>query len=187
MRSWHVCLCAAGLFVGAVVLAAVLWWGGVLQPEAGPEPSPPRKVYVVQEIAWRFTARGDPYVLDDGRPGRPVKAFLDRDRADAHCRELTRQRQRKENPFCYQPEETSGSYLDQYASRGEAAFLALLRSEGRTPAVRAPDPSQRLFPEPWVTWWAEARGPDRDGRLTQRLWDALDRVRFYEVIELDVE
>jgi hypothetical protein len=183
MKRRHLYLCAAALVAGGIFLAVALWWGQILQPEAGRGRSSPQKVYVVQAISWRFTARGSPHVIDEGRPGNPVKAFLDRDRAVAACRDLNRQRQAKTNPFEYRPEETGGTYLAQYTTKGEGAFLTLVRSEGLIPPVRDPDPYKELFPEPWVAWWAELK----DRQQADRLWDAIDRVRFYEVIEVDAE
>jgi hypothetical protein len=186
MKRRYAWFCAFTLIAGVLLLAAALWWGRVLQPEADMARATPQKVYVVQEFNWRFTARGDPYVLDEGRPGTPVKVFLDRDRASAFCRDLNREK-RGVNPFCYQPEPTDGSYLDQYATMGEDALLALVRSEGLIPPVRDSDPSNRgLYEEPWVKWWEEHRKEWDDG-LVERLWDALDRVRFYEVVEVTME
>jgi hypothetical protein len=184
MKRWHVYVGGTALFAGVCLLAAVLWWGRGLQPEAGMGQSRPQKVYVVQEIHWRFTSRGSPYELCEGQPGTPMKAFLDQDQASACCSDLNRQRQAKENPFDYQPEETAGTYLDQYATRGEAAFLALVRAEGLVPPVRDPDPFKVLFPEPWVAWWSKL--PPDDQRRA-RLWAALDRVRFYKVVEVALD
>jgi hypothetical protein len=188
MNRRPVYLWVAALLVGGLLLAAALWWGRADRPEGDLARSTPQTVYVVQELNWRFTARVDPEVLDEGRPGKPVKAFGDRDRASAFCRDLNRQK-RGVNPFRYRPEPTHGSYLDQYATRGEDALLALVRSEGLTPPVRDADPSKDyhgLYGEPWVIWWEE-HWEGWDDRLGERLWDALDRVRFYEVVEVALE
>src|SRR5262249_21698134 len=129
------------------------------------------------------------YVQDEGRPGKAVKVFVDRDRAHAFCRDLNRRKRAGVNPFRCQPEPTAGSYLDQYASKGEDALLAFVRSEGLTPPVRDPDPStdyRGLYGEPWVIWWDKHR-EGWDDSLAERLWDALDRFRFYEVVEVALE
>jgi hypothetical protein len=174
--------------VAALLLAVALRWGRTPAPEVEVARALPQKVFVVQELNWRFTARGEPDVLDEGRPGKPVKVFVDRDRADAFCRDLERQK-RGVNPFRYQPDPTDGTYLDQYATRGEDALLAFVRSEGLTPPIRDSDPSRNyhgLNGEPWVIWWDE-HCQGWDDRLRERLWDALDRVRFYEVVEVALE
>ncbi len=185
-------LCAT--LIAGLLVAGAIWWGWVgrraLQPEADVTRPATQTVYVVQQIPWRFTARGNPYVAVEGRPGTPVKVFANRERADVFCRDLNRQKQSKENPFRYQPEEPAGgSYLDFYTTRGEDAFLALVRSEGLTPPTRDRDPYKDydgLDSEPWVKWW-QAHRPGWDDRLVARLWDAIDRVRFYEVVEVDLE
>jgi hypothetical protein len=185
----YVYLGAAGGIVAALLLAAALWWGWTRTPEAEVARAIPQKVFVVQELNWRFPARGDPYIQDEGRPGKPIKVFVDRDRAWAFCRDLNRQKRAGQNPFWYQPEPTDGSYLDQYASKGDDALLAFVRSEGLTPPIRDPDPSKGyhgLYGEPWVIWWDKHR-EGWDDRLVERLWEALDRVRFYEVVELPLE
>jgi hypothetical protein len=188
MKRRDAYLGAAGGIVAALLLAAALWRGRALAPDAEVARTAPQKVFVVQELNWRYIGRGDPYVLDEGRPGKPVKVFVDRDRADAFCRDLNRQK-RGVNPFRYQPEPTDGSYLDQYATKGEDALLAFVRSEGLTPPVRDSDPAKDyhgLYGEPWVLWWEGHRKGWDDG-LVERLWDALDRVRFYEVVEVALE
>src|SRR5262245_49430481 len=141
----------------AALLAAGYWLGRVSRPEGGGGPAPSRTVHVVQKFNWRFTARGCPLVLDEGAPGRPVRVFVERDAAAAYCRGLNR-KEREPNPFRYQPEPTDGTFLDQYATMGEDAFLALLRSEGLVPPARDSDPVNRgLYEEPWVIWWDRQR------------------------------
>jgi hypothetical protein len=148
-----------------------------------------QKVYVVQKLHWRFTDRSDPLVLDPGPPGTPVKAFVDRDRATAFSRGRNRRKRANENPFDYWPEppDESGSYLDQYATMGEESFLTLLGSESLKPPAIDPDkPWGGGWEEDWAEWWEEHRR-GWDNRLAGRLWDALDRVRFYEVVEVVLE
>jgi hypothetical protein len=146
----------------------------------------PRTVYVIREYSWRFRARGDPLVLDDGRPGRPVTAFAERRRADAHCRQLNLQK-RAANPFRYMPEATGGDFFDQYTTLGEAAFLALLRAEGLTPpALPTRSAGEDDLARAWADWW-DGHRKGWDDRLVGRLWDALDRLTFYEVVEVPVE
>jgi hypothetical protein len=127
-------------------------------------------------------------VLDEGRPGRPVMAFVERGRADAHCRQLNLQKRPTANPFRYMPEATSGSCLDQYTTMGEAAFLAFLQTEGLTAPADSLRPSAAYddVAWAWADWWEEHRKEWDDG-LVERLWSALDRVSFYEVVEVAAE
>jgi hypothetical protein len=83
------------------------------------------------------------------------------------------------------PEATSGSYLDQYTTMGEASFLALLQAEGLTPAALdlRPSADYDYQAHAWADWWEE-HPQEWDDRLVERLWNALDRLSFYEVVEV---
>jgi hypothetical protein len=169
------------IIVGVLALAAGFWLGRPRQPTAEPPSPVPRGMYVVIEYSWRYTARGEPMVLDDGSPGRPVKAFADRAAADAHCREIDRLK--RSNPFLYlpvAPDGGGGTFLDSYATAGAASVLAAVRAEGLTPPAVA---SNDFYDESraWAVWWNEhARGWEAGRRA--RLWAALDRLRCYEVV-----
>jgi hypothetical protein len=186
MKRRYVYFGTATLLAGVLLLAAGFCLGRVSGPEESTARSSPRTIYVIQELSWRFRARGDPLVLDEGRPGRPVKAFAERGRADACCQQLNLEK--RGNPFGFMPEGTSGSFLDQYATMGEAAFLALLRGEGLTPPIlsRVPATDYDGQARVWADWWEE-HCKEWDGRLVERLWTALDRLYFYEVVEVAVE
>jgi hypothetical protein len=188
MKSRHVYFGIAALIAGALLLAAGFRLGRASRPQEDTARATPRTVYVIQEFSWRFRGSREPLLLDDGRPGKPVKAFAERGRADARCQELNRQRRATSNPFRYMPEATGGSFFDQYTTMGAAAFPALLRAEGL-----APPPADSLahgdeddLARVWADWWDEHR-KEWDDRLAERLWDALDRLSFYEVVEVPAE
>jgi hypothetical protein len=186
MKRWHVYVGAAALIAGVLLLAAGFWLGRASRPEEDVPRSTHGALYVIQELNWRFRARGVPLVNDEGRPGRPVKAFAERRRADTHCRQLNLQK--RGNPFSYMPDATDGSFFDQYTTMGEAAFLAFLRAEGLTPPANSLRPSTDYddLAAVWADWW-EKHYKEWDDRLVERLWNALDRVYFYEVVEVAVE
>jgi hypothetical protein len=185
MKRQHVYFGTAALLAGALLLAAGFWLGRVSRAEQDTAHSARRTIHVLQEFSWRFRARGEPLVLDERSPGRPVKAFDDPARAHAHCQQLNLQK-RPANPFHYVPEPTGGSYLDQYCTRGEAAFLALVRAEGLTPPVVSASTDYDALARVWAEWWEKHRGK-WDDRLVERLWNVLDRLTFYEVVEVAVE
>jgi len=175
------------LIVGVLLLAVALWSGRLFRPAADVSRAASQKIYVVKEFTYRFTARGEPYVLDDERPGQPVKAFLNRESAQAFCRD--RDRRKRGNPFHYLPdgfEGGGGSFLDYYATEGEAAFLAFLGAEGLTAPVplRSVDFSDDA--RVWGEWWNN-HYKEWDEGLVERLWGVLDRLRFHEVVEVALE
>ena len=188
VKRSHVYFGTAALIAGVLLLAAGFWLGWASRPAQDRARSTPRTLYVIQEFSWRFRARGETLVLDEGRPGRPVKAFVERSRADAHCRELNLQKRATTNPFWYMPEPTSGACLDQYTTMGEASLLALLQAEGLTPAALdlRPSADYDYQAHAWADWWEEHR-QEWDDRLVERLWDVLDLLWFYEVVAVAVE
>src|SRR5262245_33627367 len=84
MKRWHVHFGIAALIAGALLLAAGYWLRRASRPEEDLARSTPRTIYVIQEFSWRFRDNRCPLLQDDGRPGKPVKAFVERRRADAH-------------------------------------------------------------------------------------------------------
>jgi hypothetical protein len=184
MKRRQFLLGAAALLAGAVLVAAG-YRLRLAQPEEVMSSSTSRPIYLVQQLRYRSTSRGYHYLQDEGRPGNIVKAFADRSQAEAHCRELNFQK-RSENPFCYLPFSfDSYPFLDRYTSMGHAAFLAFIESEGLTPPTRDYSKHYDMYEEPWVDWW-EAQKPWGEQRL-ERMWAALDKVRFYEVVEVTLE
>ncbi len=117
-----------------------------------------------------------------------MEAFVERGRADARCRQLNLQKRAAANPFEYMPEVTSGAFFDQYTTLGEAAFLKLLQAEGLNPPAHTLNSSADYddLARVWADWWEKHR-KGWDDRLVERLWDALDRVYFYEVAEVGLE
>jgi hypothetical protein len=189
MKRRHVYFGTAALTAGALLLAAGYWVGRASRPEEDLARTSPRTVYVIQEFLWRFRGNRSLLLQDDGRPGKPVRAFVERGRADAHCQKLNRQKRATANPFRYMPEGADGgggSYLDQYNTLGETAILALLQAEGITPPVVASSTDFDAQAYVWTDWWEEHR-QEWDDRLVERLWDVLDLLWFYEVVAVAVE
>ena len=81
MKRRQVYLGTAVLVAGAALLAAGYGLGRVSRPEENVARSTRRTVYVIQEFTWRWRSNRAPAVLDEGRPGRPVAAFADENRA----------------------------------------------------------------------------------------------------------
>jgi len=179
MKRWYVYFGTAALLAGVLLFAAGFWLGRASRPEEGVARSTPRTIYVVQEFSWRYRDRESPLFQDDERPGKPLMAFTDRARADAHCQQLNLQKRATENPFRYMPQ---GGH---YTTMGGPGFLAFIRAQGLTPPADYPGGEDDLA-WAWADWW-DKRKSEWDERLVERLWNALDRLSFYEVVAVPGE
>lgn len=179
MKRRHDYLGIAALVAGTLLLAAGYRLGRASRPEEDTARSTRRTIYVVQEFSWPWGSNSEPLIQDDERPGKPVTAFLERARADAHCRQLNLQKRATENPFRYMPQG------GKYTTMGEAAFLAFIRAEGLTPPANFPNGEVDLA-WAWAEWWNE-HVIEWGARRVERLWGALDGVHFYEVREIALE
>lgn len=176
VKRQHVYFGAAAVVASAVLLAAGYGLGRASRTEQDMARAVPQKVYVIQEFSYRWRHNRAPSILDDGGPGKPVMAFLERDRADAHCHQLNLQKRATSNPFRYMPEG------GEYTSMGKAKFLAFVRAQGLTPPADYPDGEDDIA-WAWADWWEE-HGSKWDKAIVERLLQALDRVWFYEVVEV---
>jgi hypothetical protein len=131
-----------------------------------------QKVYVVQEIHWEYN---DEY-YDPGLP-EPVRAFRDRDRAESYRREQEVKARRAAH--CHNPFHFTWAYeLSEITSLTGEEVLARVR-EAAWPVPDGP-------PYAWSVWYdtMQALLPESD---LCRLYDLFDRVRFYEIVEMDLE
>jgi hypothetical protein len=189
---------AAGLACGA---AAALWLARGWRSE---EPAAPKagKAYVVQRVPWQYVDRSEP--MRDPEPGGagfPLKVFSDRAAAEAYRRPLEREARQGENPFNY-GRYPGGSFpsLADHTSMPTGEFIAWLEAEGLEPpagqrqAWLAWEAQKQSHPgrydegsyKAWWEWWHENSGR-WPAEQRERVWDRLDRVRFYDVVEVDAE
>jgi hypothetical protein len=131
-----------------------------------------QKVYVVQQIDWEYN---DEY-YDPGLP-EPVRAFRDRGRAEAYRQEQEVKARRAahcDNPFTY----TWSYELPDISSLTEEEVLARVR-QANWPVPDGP-------PYAWSDWYDTMQALLPESELC-RLYDLFDRVRFYEIVEMDLE
>jgi hypothetical protein len=131
-----------------------------------------QKVYVVQQINWEYN---DEY-HDPGLP-EPVRAFRDRGRAEAYRQEQEVKARRANhctNPFHY----TWTYELPEISSLTEEEVLARVR-QADWPLPDGP-------PYAWGAWYDTMQALLPESEL-YRLNDLFDRVRFYVVVEMDLE
>jgi hypothetical protein len=159
------------------------------------------KAYVVVRVYWRYVDRSSPHLESEpAGAGFPLKVFADRAAADAHCRELDRAARAKCGcPFVFGRDGVpSLPSLDDYTTTPTEVFFDWLEGQGLEPpagqraaweAYRQRPPSGDFNQDSWyawVGWWVDNAG-GWDAGLRERVWDMLDRVRFYEVVEVDLE
>ena len=161
-------------------------------------PKPAAKVYVVQKIYWHYSDRSLPFHESEPEgAGFPQKVFADREKADAHCRTLNlAARAEYGNPFPYgRGWGHSFPSLRDYTTMPTGEFIAWLEAEGIAPppARRKPGSVREAAGGPPPVRPGQLHGlvdvVERLRRWTaeqrNRIWDKLDRVRFYEVVEVE--
>lgn len=129
------------------------------------------KVYVVQRLSWEY---GDDFYYRRPEEDAPMKSFLDRQKAESHRRELEWEHVRasKINPFGY-----IDANLGERTSLPMPVFLGRLREAGIETAGNGEEARYDF-------WEQYDKLPDENKRL---VWLATDRVRFYDLLELDIE
>jgi hypothetical protein len=145
-------------------------------------------VYTVLHREWEYNDEfyDPPHWEDDIDPERgptgagvlSVKSFLNRERAEAHCRELERKERKQLNPFQYGGD---GLNLTDFTSLDPGQFLELLN----TLEIEPPEMDDQGHGSLWQ-WWEEVVN-GLDGDQFHAVWDALDHIRFFTVIPKLVE
>jgi hypothetical protein len=140
-------------------------------------PSSKRPVYVVQQLHWEYNDN-----WYDIRTDEPIKAFRDRDSAELHRLEL--EEKVRDGGYPSNPCEYAGG-LAQASSLTEEQVVARLQEWGVPPPPRTTDGrAQADFYDD--AWWLGLRE-----RLSRRqffdVWDLFDKVRFYEVVEINLD
>jgi hypothetical protein len=132
--------------------------------------------YTLRRINWRRTDLISGFGHDPGRnhgwfrlPGTTrVATFAGADTAEMECQRLEADARAVINPF------RCGSSLSEQTSFDEGRLCDWLLDHGLTP------PTQKR--RDWVRWYDKCR-TTLDDFQRDRIWEALDLVRFYEVIE----
>jgi len=136
--------------------------------------APTTKAYIVQRINWNYN---DEYFYRGAGEGddQPVKAFRDRARAEAHLRKLVDDECADwdgVNPF------EMGQSLADVTSMSGTELANAVRAVG----LRPPDANSEI--NELYTWYEWYSGP---GEESEAVWRLLDRIRFFEIIEIAVE
>jgi hypothetical protein len=139
-------------------------------------------LYLVQTVHWEpefdaaeWEPSSDRFHCPDPEGGAPVKAFTDLTTADAFCtscegaaRGPKNAYMRHPNPFCF------GGKLKEQTSLPEGVFRDWLLDAGLTPLRASHD---------WKGWW-DRQQEKMTEEQRRKVWEALDKVRFYRVVEM---
>lgn len=144
-------------------------------------------VYVVARIGWAIAPRPSegytevsPDLMNTAGEDRrfvPVAAFTTREAAEARMRELELEAARVFNPFL------RVGPLYAFTTANLSDFI--LRLAGIVDPLPAStfttdSPNRRA----WRVWWEEYV-PTWSDAVLAKVWDLLDRIRFYEVLEVE--
>jgi hypothetical protein len=129
-----------------------------------------RKAYLIQESGWAYN---DEYYYRGSRDDQVITAFSSRAKAEAFQRKKEQQARQGKNPFEW------GSMWS--TSRTEEEFRQFVEQE-----LGLPPPEFAHGCYQWMNWW-DAHVRELTAEHTTRIWDAMDLVHFYEVIEIEVE
>jgi hypothetical protein len=137
-------------------------------------PDAPGPSFVVQRIRW--TEPGPYRRLGEWRrrlpAAYPVATFTDPAAARAECRRLEEEARQGVNPFTL-----GGPALFYQTSLDAGRLHDWLLDRGVTPPTK-PGAGHA----PWRSWW-DAGHERMGGQERDAVWEALDKVRFFEVVE----
>jgi hypothetical protein len=135
--------------------------------------------FLVQETNWAHWLEWQwAYGQEAGKRakaagGTPVKLFVDREKAEAFREKQEEARRQKVNPFDY------CSTLDDCTSFHPNVLRDWLLDAGLTP----PTPTSKNDLKTWKVWWNRSNKTMTEQQRA-KVWEALDRFCFFEVIEL---
>jgi hypothetical protein len=138
-------------------------------------------LYVVHRIGWgeRYGGEGYYQIARESRDqpkriqGRPVAAFTDRGRAEAFLRDQEVRITEGKDPTRYGDDPGGMTSIDD-----EDVFTDAMLDLGLTP----PEVGEEGFRD-WCGWWAELR-PTLTPEQRAGLWRHLDRVHFFQIVEV---
>lgn len=122
--------------------------------------------YVVHQRSWNYN---DEYFYAEGT--FPLKTFLAREKAEEHRLSLEREGRTFDNPF-----EVEGLSLEEWTSLSKEELDAGLRKLKLNP----PDHDD------YYGWWTDEIEGTVTAKQRHGVYDLLDRVQFYEVVEVKI-
>ncbi len=143
--------------------------------------------YVVQPVHWEYNDEyyyrlgGEADELGDEPSDVPAqRTFLSRKKAEAWRRKREEEARGDQDPFDYG---ALGGDLEDYSSLSPEEFRDRLRGVGLSPPSFG---ENGRLPDALWEWW-EREVADMTPAQRSAVWDALDRVRFYEIVETTID
>jgi hypothetical protein len=131
-------------------------------------------LYLVQEVWWPLDEESESphgrWLCIDPAFGKPCLACTSREAALAEADRRERHERADLNPFCY------GHSTEERTSMPEEVLCDWLTDAGIEPPGIDED-------DDWADWWASI-ADELTGQQRDNVWEALDLVRFYRVVEL---
>jgi hypothetical protein len=151
--------------------------------QAVPAAAFPKRLFLVCRLAWWLAIDGRHLGLHWASEDCevPVAAFTDRDRAEAHAAELTRQAWLELSPSVLFHHELG--VLSNFSRHKEGKWLRHLAALGIEPPKKEKVRPGRPADLDW-TAWADAVAPRLSGEQRAGFWALCDRARPYEVVEV---
>jgi hypothetical protein len=132
-------------------------------------------VYVVVAVHWQYDGGLNKVnVRGEGDPCHPVRVFRDRAAATAYAAKREVSKRKTEYPFSYLM--TTAERFSDVSTRSHEQVMAWLAANEFAP------PGD----QPLSEWWEEVSAgltPERRNLL----WDQFDKIRFFEVREVEFE
>jgi hypothetical protein len=129
-------------------------------------------VYVIQRLSWEY---GDDFYYRSESEDAPMESFLDRSKAEARRRQLewVYVRDKQINPFGW-----IDASLEERSSLPRPQLLERLRQAGLH-SEETDDGARMDF---WQQYDEQLSDEQR-----QLVWEALDQMRFFQLVEMTVE
>jgi hypothetical protein len=141
-------------------------------------------LFLVVRVGWRewYTGGYEWFRGNEGAcrsSGRPVAAYADRARAEAHCAELEAEARTHLSPFNFLEPHWMEDFSTLSREEFEQQILAVV------PGTSLPSKPERRERD-WAKWWDDLVDRLSDEQR-EAVWGLFDQLHFYAVVETALE
>jgi len=141
-------------------------------------------IFVVHQMWYTDNELGTELRVSDDTMGEPVRAFTDYAKAVEHTRRLEYERRKLVNPFAPPGDsdymDLPAPKLEQITSLDEGRLCDWIMDQGLEP----PKGKGKKEKRDWEKWWND-HAKKWDEFTTAKVWEALDKVVFYAIVEME--